>query len=571
MRVATVFRVDRSTIKSDRVRQGWRSIMREFALNTSTHGIPGIARSQSKKNRMFWSLSFLVFSGITLYFVIQTIREYFQYSTQTSVNLVSEWPQNFPAFTICNVAQIRYDQFIEPFLNYTNTLNITNTTDTSSFSLLQSQYVKEFFRIKINQNESIIKFFFPLSAMLIKCVFNDRICSTSDFTYFLSSSHGLCYTFNAKLKNMTNVRKSDEYGGPGKLELSLYAHSHQYIPYAREDIGMIAMVHDNGQFPMIEFAGRALVTGFKHRMTFSKKSIFYLSAPYSTCNDEIPLIMQTMFDNYPNVEYSYSEDLCYDLCTEVYTYGICGCIDPKQWNARSIVLPRTKTIIVAPLCNLSDTCYSNASITLSSLSSLLTEYCPYCSQQCSITDFIVKASMWKAPAYWLTNDIKHFVENSEILLPNDWSTDWQRHIQTNYLSIELVHESILVENYTQIPAMGPINVLSDVGGQTGLWIGISFLSLVEVAEMFYRLIRYQYYKIKINLEQFSHCSTRHTFHFVEDIVASFPTLKQCLLNLHQLMHLALQATGKDDLVDGNQWKISISKLILLNLTLKVKF
>ncbi|CAF4426207.1 unnamed protein product, partial [Rotaria magnacalcarata] len=62
--------------------------------------------------------------------------------------------------------------------------------------------------------------------------------------------------------------------------------------------------------------------------------------------------------------------------------------------------------------------------------------------------------MWKAPAYWLMNDIKHFVENSEILLPNDWSTDWQRHIQTNYLSIELVHESILVENYTQIPAMG---------------------------------------------------------------------------------------------------------------------
>ncbi|CAF4573533.1 unnamed protein product, partial [Rotaria magnacalcarata] len=41
--------------------------------------------------------------------------------------------------------------------------------------------------------------------------------------------------------------------------------------------------------------------------------------PYSTCNDEIPLIMQTMFDNYPNVEYSYSEDLCYDLCAEVYT------------------------------------------------------------------------------------------------------------------------------------------------------------------------------------------------------------------------------------------------------------
>ncbi|CAF3294854.1 unnamed protein product [Rotaria socialis] len=93
------------------------------------------------------------------------------------------------------------------------------------------------------------------------------------------------------------------------------------------------------------------------------------------------------------------------------------------------------------------------------------------------------------------------------------------------------------------------------------------LSVAQLHIFIFLLIK----KIKINLEQFSHCSTRHTFHFVEDIVASFPTLKQCLLNLHQLMHLALQATGKDDLVDGNQWKISISKLILLNLTLKVKF
>ncbi|CAF4932388.1 unnamed protein product [Rotaria sp. Silwood1] len=427
MRVATVCPINKTTIEPDRKRHEWRSIIQEFALNTSTHGIPGIARSQ-----------------------------------------ISEWPQNFPAFTICNVARIRYDQFIIPFLNYTNELNITNTNDTTSFSLLQAKYVNEFF----------------------------RLCSASDFTSFSSSSYGLCYTFNAKLKNMTDVRKSNEYGGSGKLELSFYVHSHQYVPYTTEDIGMIGMVHDNTQFPMIEFAGRALVTGFKHRMTYAKKTIFYLRAPYTTCNDEIPPTMQAMFDSYPDVEYVYSEDLCYDLCTEVYTYYTCGCIDPKQWNARSILLPQTDTIIVAPLCNISDTCHTQAAIVLMNSSTLLEKYCSYCSQQCSITDFIVKSSMWKAPADWLMNDIKTFVKNSGILLPKDWSTNWHSHIHSNYLSIELVHESILVENYTQIPAMGPVTVLSDVGGQTGLWIGISFLSLLEVAEMFYRLIQYQYYAIQ---------------------------------------------------------------------------
>ncbi|CAF3833670.1 unnamed protein product [Rotaria sp. Silwood1] len=280
-------------------------------------------------------------------------------------------------------------------------------------------------------------------------------------------------------------------------EFALNTSTHGIPGIARsQNIGMIGMVHDNTQFPMIEFAGRALVTGFKHRMTYAKKTIFYLRAPYTTCNDEIPPTMQAMFDSYPDVEYVYSEDLCYDLCTEVYTYYTCGCIDPKQWNARSILLPQTDTIIVAPLCNISDTCHTQAAIVLMNSSTLLEKYCSYCSQQCSITDFIVKSSMWKAPADWLMNDIKTFVKNSGILLPKDWSTNWHSHIHSNYLSIELVHESILVENYTQIPAMGPVTVLSDVGGQTGLWIGISFLSLLEVAEMFYRLMQYQYYAIQ---------------------------------------------------------------------------
>ncbi|CAF4410788.1 unnamed protein product, partial [Adineta steineri] len=36
---------------------------------------------------------------------------------------------------------------------------------------------------------------------------------------------------------------------------------------------------------------------------------------------------------------------------------------------------------------------------------------------------------------------------------------------------------------------------SNVGGQTGLWIGISFLSLMELAEMIYRLIRSQCHRL----------------------------------------------------------------------------
>ena len=70
--------------------------------------------------------------------------------------------------------------------------------------------------------------------MLCTCTFNYRPCSIDDFIMFKSASYGLCFTFNAKMKNMTgdsSIRHSNLYGGPGILKLGLYIHSYQYIPY----------------------------------------------------------------------------------------------------------------------------------------------------------------------------------------------------------------------------------------------------------------------------------------------------------------------------------------------------
>ena len=234
MPAAPVFVLGNDQIQVQRRVIRRRSIIREFGLTTSAHGIPGIVRSKSIHNRLFWSISFIAFASITLYFVVREIRSYFQYSTQTSVNMISEWPQFFPAFTVCNVAPVRYDRFIVPFLNYTATANISDINASTPFSASHIKHFGDFFQMKINRNESLEEFFFPLQAMLMKCVFNGYPCSAANFTSFSLPSYGLCHTFNAKLKSKENVRYSDEYGGSGNLNLRLYVHSHQYVPYIRE-------------------------------------------------------------------------------------------------------------------------------------------------------------------------------------------------------------------------------------------------------------------------------------------------------------------------------------------------
>ena len=207
-----------------------RSIIREFALNTSTHALPGIARSKSKHNRAFWAISFIGFTGVMIMFVTQSLVMYFQYPTQTSVSIVVERSQAFPAVTICNYAPARFDLLIGPFLNFTNARNLTNSNDTTTFTLQQAGFLQDYLIEGVNTGEKVNKFFFNLNVMLISCNYNGLTCTAADFLSFTSPSFGSCYTFNAKTRSNSSVRHTNDNGARGKLQLRLYAHKHLYIP-----------------------------------------------------------------------------------------------------------------------------------------------------------------------------------------------------------------------------------------------------------------------------------------------------------------------------------------------------
>jgi hypothetical protein len=236
--VATVVPITQDEWKPESSKHRRYSIVREFASNTSTHGLPGIARSQNRHNCIFWTISFLTFTGIMTAFVTESIIAYFKYPTTTSVSIVVERTQTFPAVTFCNYAPARYDRIIGPFLNYTNSNNLTNTNDTSTFTAHQASILHEYLEEQLNAGDSLDQYFFSLDVMLMNCSYNDQICTADDFISFLSSEHGRCYTFNAKTKNSngTALRYTNDNGGTGKLQLRLYAQSHLYVPFVSDGL-----------------------------------------------------------------------------------------------------------------------------------------------------------------------------------------------------------------------------------------------------------------------------------------------------------------------------------------------
>ena len=314
-----------------------RSIIHEFCLNTSTHALPGIARSLSWHNRLFWSISFACASGLMLFLIVQSIRAYLAYPTQIGLDIVTEWPQYFPAFSFCNVGILRFDQFFQPFVDFMNVLNLTNTNDTSTWTPAQASYMMRFILFQFNANRSMEPFFYSLPSMLYRCSYNGQPCSASDFIPF-TSTYGSCYTFNARLKNTSedSLRYGNENGGAGKLELGLYVHSHQYVPYlsdgefqvsfaqlvhrcSHSGIGMVVLVHDNMAVPLMELFGLNLIPGRKHKLSYRKTATYFLPAPYTICTNTARQSTKAISANYPGADYRYSQMLCFRMSVQSYT------------------------------------------------------------------------------------------------------------------------------------------------------------------------------------------------------------------------------------------------------------
>lgn len=182
-------------------------------------------------------------------------------------------------------------------------------------------------------------------------------------------------------------------------------------------------------------------------------------------------------------------------------YQQCQCVSPRYWSARSVLSPVTGQLIEAQLCNASNTCHKNATDRLSASDTLWNEHCSQCAQACSVVDFSVTVSGANTVTDIYASFAKEFVENSGVPLPTNWNTTWLSEIQQNYMSLEITCQSNIVENYTQEASLSAVDVLSNVGGHTGLWIGISFLSIMEFVEMLYRLVRHEIHLMRRKFEQ----------------------------------------------------------------------
>lgn len=152
-------------------------------------------------------------------------------------------------------------------------------------------------------------------------------------------------------------------------------------------------------------------------------------------------------------------------------------------------------VIEAPLCNSTDSCYIPAEQQFADKPETWITHCSECSLSCVWKTYVTQLSSLAGPLKWHMNRIRAQVESSGVPLPVNWSNTWQSEILSSYVGLDVLTSNSRVENFSEIAAMTGIDVMSNVGGHTGLWIGISFLSVMELIEMLYRLFRYYCHRL----------------------------------------------------------------------------
>ncbi|CAF5201385.1 unnamed protein product, partial [Rotaria magnacalcarata] len=150
----------------------------------------------------------------------------------------------------------------------------------------------------------------------------------------------------------------------------------------------------------------------------------------------------------------------------------------------------TKTPTSSIPCSTNEECLENRA-TFNSR-----QHCPDCLPECEIIQYKVQSSF---AAYPNTRSIekvlqrvdKHFKAMGQSLVQSNTSACSNNRkvaLLDNIVAVEISASPVATEILAESPMYTWVDVISSIGGQTGLWIGVSLISFVEIAELLFLLL-----------------------------------------------------------------------------------
>ena len=311
-----------------------------------------------------------------------------------------------------------------------------------------------------------------LSSIMFGCLYSGGACSPdNDFDLIQDKFGYVSYRFKKRasylsgqssgltliIVNNIEFKTSSNYDGLGVI-----VHNHSSDP--RYNAGSSA----EGVFISPRFATNLVID-----RVFSSK----LSRPYSDCIDETHLTSSSDSDLFryiiDSTNYTYKQRDCLDYCL--------GRELNRSFNISSEIDKLSNVIEILTKRFSWSTPYS-FEIRYNITKNKSDECIQLCPSECNSISYSVSTSFSSLNVNdQFLNMIKNYFKNS-------WPVLTLEDIRKNYYYLNIYYSDLKYTNISEKPMSSIFDIVSNIGGILGLFIGISFLSFAEILELLVEIL-----------------------------------------------------------------------------------
>ncbi|XP_078326037.1 acid-sensing ion channel 2-like [Crassostrea virginica] len=439
-------------------------VCKEFTEYTSMHGVGRFGSSQFLIQKILWLLLFCSCIGYCLY---QTHSLYEQFKSEPTNTLMKQkyGELEFPKISFCNLNPMKFSKVLEnerlfKIINETAEVMKVEILDfglfiekylqryqpSSALGIQSISDTKNLFYQEMSQYSTLDDVTQPINEFIISCEYQGYPCANGDITQYRDEFFGRCYAFQP-----LQSRTSGSPGPQGGLTLTLNVEKDEYTPFITGSAGVIMDIS-------------------KRRSGRSRNPSMKITGILLSPEKETNIALN-------NVEYNRLAGSS-EKCSKTSNYSVAECIEFCLGLAGAVASGCAHEITymdAAPMCqSLQELARNEQARRLLDISAT----CSPCKIPCHETVYEKTLSMtsWPIESYnpILKNQLKTNGINISANPEMGAGSMMKIHIFFSTLSTTIIDEE---EAYT----FG--NFLSDIGGQLGLWAGISVLSLAEVVEL----------------------------------------------------------------------------------------
>ncbi|KAI6229442.1 CBN-ASIC-2 protein [Aphelenchoides besseyi] len=465
-------------------------ILRDFADWTAMPGLIQIINALNAVIRMAWIVIWFALWGVFIYELVLIIQQFFQFSPAVTLSLDYKYKRIFPMVTICNQNPMNYttvqqyssyaqiNQLMEDYTamvqsGYKDVKNDEFGMNSQTTAYSKYQYTREALVLLMNQlsEKKRETAGYSFENFFLNYYWNNAPANSSSFSTFLDPFHGLCYQFNA-INGTDDLQSSARAGISFALRATILVH--QYSPN-----GVVEYL------PTTKYAGLRVAInypapGTESFLAIRVTEIDRAKKPYGECVDTMDAK-----ENYYS-SYNYTMSYCFASCIQNEYIANCSCAYPlylKPENASYCTTQSTECVF-----NIRSNQEQGGGIDP-------TRDCD-CRPSCSDTSYKVSVSSGTFPSdayrplsqtdqpispYACTNANSYF--NGNLTKCIQWYKD-------NAVVLNVYYNGLDYIMMTEGAAYTLGQASNDLGGQMGLWTGISLVCVIEIAVFLVFMIIY---------------------------------------------------------------------------------